>query len=178
MSTSLIPFHTMVSMLILVLDRNDLLSLLSIRRDLYLASSSLDLRRVRKRRRILKNNERLSHATKTTPDSPPEDVQDQGFTRPSVLILLLFRSSALDWFTAMTSHTPSPTYQIENQSRFLTEYGLPAGAVDKLTTAEPGTYPRDHVALTPNMKVQITTRVTLIRGGADHKLKMAMHAQL
>jgi U3 small nucleolar RNA-associated protein 25 len=53
--------------------------------------------------------------------------------------------SSLDWFTAMTSHTPSPAYQIENQSRFLTEYGLPAGAVDKLTTAEPGTYPRDHV---------------------------------
>ncbi|KAM6501887.1 digestive organ expansion factor [Amanita muscaria] len=144
-------------------DRNeyqsDLLSLLSTRRDLYLASSSLDLRKcireavslhalnhiLKKRRRILKNNKRLAHAAKTNPDPPPEDVQDQGFTRPSVLILLPFRSSALDWFTAMTSHTPLPAYQIENQSRFLTEYGLPAGAVDKLTTAEPGTYPRDHV---------------------------------
>ncbi|KAM6493189.1 digestive organ expansion factor [Amanita muscaria] len=139
--------------------QHDLLSLLSTRRDLYLPSSSLDLRKcireavslhalnhiLKKRRRILKNSERLAHATKTNPDSPPEDVQDQGFTRPSVLILLPFRSSALDWFTAMTSHTPSPAYQIENQSRFLTEYGLPAGTVDKLTTAMPGTYPRDHV---------------------------------
>ncbi|KAM6494289.1 hypothetical protein JOM56_010650 [Amanita muscaria] len=128
-------------------DRNeyqrDLLSLLSTRRDLYLTSSSLDLRKcireaislhalnhiLKKRRRILKNNEWLAHAAKTNPDSPPGDVQDQGFTRPSVLILLPFRSSALDWFTAMTSHTPSPAYQIENQSRFLMEYGLPAGAV-------------------------------------------------
>ncbi|KAH9160423.1 hypothetical protein EDB89DRAFT_2166712 [Lactarius sanguifluus] len=49
---------------------------------------------VRKRRRVLKNNERLAHAAKAgTP--APEDVQDQGFTRPSVLILLPFRSSGL-----------------------------------------------------------------------------------
>ncbi|EEB89767.1 hypothetical protein MPER_12104 [Moniliophthora perniciosa FA553] len=40
-----------------------------------------------KRRRVLKNNERLSHAAKASTD-PPEDVQDQGFTRPSVLVLL------------------------------------------------------------------------------------------
>ena len=100
----------------------------------------------RKRRRVLKNNERLSHAAKTNPEAPPpEDVQDQGFTRPSVLFLLPFRSSALNWFHALTSHTPSPSYQIENQSRFVSEYGLPAGAVDKLATAEPGTYPSDHV---------------------------------
>jgi U3 small nucleolar RNA-associated protein 25 len=44
----------------------------------------------------------------------------------------------------LTSHTPPP-YQIENQSRFLSEYGLPPGAVDKLATAQPGTYPQDHV---------------------------------
>lgn len=101
--------------------------------------------RLRKRRRVLKNNERLTHATKATPNDLPEDVQDQGFTRPSVLILLPFRSSAQTWFYALTSHTPSPQYQIENQSRFLSEYGLPPGAVDKLVTAEPGTYPPDHV---------------------------------
>ena len=100
----------------------------------------------RKRRRVLKNNERLTRAAKADPDAPPpEDVQDQGFTRPTVLILLPFRSSALDWFRAITSHTPPPAHQIENQSRFLSEYGLPAGAVDKLVTAEPGTYPADHV---------------------------------
>jgi U3 small nucleolar RNA-associated protein 25 len=99
----------------------------------------------RKRRRVLKNNERIAHAAKANSDSPPEDIQDQGFTRPSVLILLPFRSSALDWFTALTSHTPSPAYQVENHSRFLTNYSLPPDAVDKLTSAEPGTYPRDHV---------------------------------
>lgn len=101
---------------------------------------------LRKRRRVLKNNERLAHAVKTNPEAePPADILDQGFTRPSVLLLLPFRSSALDWFTALTSHTPSPSFQIENQSRFMSEYGLPPGAIDKLTTAEHGTYPLDHV---------------------------------
>jgi U3 small nucleolar RNA-associated protein 25 len=98
----------------------------------------------RKRRRVLKNNERLAHA-KAASAPPPEDVQDQGFTRPSVLILLPFRSSALAWLNALTTHTPSPAFQIENHSRFLSEYGLPPDAVDKLAVAEPGSYPRDHV---------------------------------
>ncbi|KAK1222041.1 rRNA-binding ribosome biosynthesis protein utp25 [Marasmius sp. AFHP31] len=96
------------------------------------------------RRRVLKNNERLSTASKTKSESP-EDVQDQGFTRPSVLILLPTRNSALAWFNALISHTPSPEYQIENRSRFTSEYGLPPDAVDKLASAEPGTYPLDHV---------------------------------
>ncbi|KAF6742616.1 hypothetical protein DFP72DRAFT_860326 [Ephemerocybe angulata] len=61
------------------------------------------------------------------------------------LILLPFRNSALDWLHAITSHSPSPSYQIENQACFLSEYDLPAGAVNKLTFAEPGTYPLDHV---------------------------------
>ncbi|TFK44132.1 digestive organ expansion factor, partial [Crucibulum laeve] len=140
--------------------QNDLLSTLSSRRDLYLSTTPLDTRKctreavalhalnhvTKKRRRVLKNNERLAHFAKSNPnDAPPEDVQDQGFTRPSVLFLLPFRSSALDWFQAITSHTPSPQFQIENQARFMSEYGLPAGAVDKLASAEPGTYPPDHV---------------------------------
>jgi hypothetical protein len=95
----------------------------------------------RKRRRVLKNNERISHAS----SNPPEDVQDQGFTRPSVLILLPFRSSALAWINALTTHTPS--FQIENHARFLGEYDLPLDAVDKLVTAPPGTYPADHVEM-------------------------------
>lgn len=100
----------------------------------------------RKRRRIIKNNERLAAAVKAVPEAPaPEDVQDQGFTRPSVLILLPFRNSALAWFHALTSHTPSPEFQIENQGRFVAEYGLPKDAVDKLSAAAPGTYPQDHV---------------------------------
>ncbi|KAH9839237.1 digestive organ expansion factor [Rhodofomes roseus] len=140
--------------------QNDLLSMLSTQRDLYITRTSLDMHQsmreaitlhalnhiTKKRRRVLKNNERLAHASKAgTP--APEDVQDQGFTRPSVLILLPFRSFAQRWITALTAHTPSPTYQVENRSRFSTEYGLPQGAVDKLANAEPGTYPRDHVEM-------------------------------
>ncbi|KAG6897775.1 hypothetical protein C0992_011188 [Termitomyces sp. T32_za158] len=140
--------------------QNDLLSTLSNRRDLYLTCTPLDTRKsireaialhavnhvTKKRRRVLKNNERLAHAAKTDSNAePPLDVQDQGFTRPSVLFLLPFRSSALDWYSAITSHTPSPSFQIENQARFTSEYGLPPGAIDKLAEAEPGTYPLDHV---------------------------------
>ncbi|OAX39772.1 DUF1253-domain-containing protein [Rhizopogon vinicolor AM-OR11-026] len=138
--------------------QDDLLSILSAHLDLYHPALSLDdhgsIREVialhaldhitKKRRRVLKNNERLAHA-KATSASLPEDVQDQGFTRPSVLIILPFRSSALAWLNALTTHTPSPAYQIENHSRFLSEYGLPPDAVDKLAIAGPGTYPRDHV---------------------------------
>lgn len=98
----------------------------------------------RKRRRVLKNNERLAHASKTE-NPPPEDIQDQGFTRPSVLVLVPFRSFALRWLSALTSHTPTPAYQIENNSRFQAEYGLPPGAVDKLASADAGAYPRDHI---------------------------------
>ncbi|KAG1751370.1 uncharacterized protein EDB91DRAFT_1105029 [Suillus paluster] len=137
--------------------QDDLLSILSAHLDVYYPALSLDDHRyirevialhaldhiTKKRRRVLKNNERLAHA-KAASVSPPEDVQDQGFTRPSVLVLLPFRSSALAWLDAFTAYTPSPAYQIENHSRFLSEYGLPPDAVDKLAVAEPGTYPRDH----------------------------------
>ena len=92
---------------------------------------------------MLKNNERLAKAG----SSPPDDVQDQGFTRPSVLILLPFRAFALRWVAALTSHTPPPSFQIENHARFQAEYGLPPGAVDKLAEAAPGVYPRDHVEM-------------------------------
>ncbi|KAI0358530.1 digestive organ expansion factor [Trametes cingulata] len=140
--------------------QNDLLNVLSSYRDLYITRTTLETQPsvreavalhalnhiTKKRRRVLKNNERISHATKAG-NPPPEDVQDQGFTRPSVLILLPFRSFALRWISALTVHTPSPDYQIENNSRFQSEYGLPPGAIDKLATAEPGTYPRDHIEM-------------------------------
>ncbi|KAF9523468.1 digestive organ expansion factor [Crepidotus variabilis] len=140
--------------------QNDLLSTLATRKDLYITSTPLATKIAmreaialhaldhvtRKRRKILKNNERLAKVLKNNPDAPPpEDVQDQGFTRPAILVLLPFRSSAHNWFQAFTSHTPTPTFQIENQSRFLSEYALPEGVVDKLLEAEPGTYPPDHV---------------------------------
>jgi U3 small nucleolar RNA-associated protein 25 len=102
----------------------------------------------RKRRIILKTNEKLGSVAKSSiPPLSDSAIQDQGFTRPSVLFLLPFRSSALSWLTSLTTHTPSPAYQIENHARFLNEYGLPPGTVDKLATAEPGAYPPEHVAM-------------------------------
>lgn len=98
----------------------------------------------RKRRRILKTNERIAHAAKGSSE-PPAEMRDQGYTRPSVLVILPFRSWALRWVDSLTSHTPKPEYQIENYSRFLSEYGLPPDAEDKLESAPPGTYPSDHV---------------------------------
>ena len=50
---------------------------------------------------------------------------------------------------------------MEDQSRFVSVYGLPAGAVDKLATAELGTHPSDHVEtfkgnIDDNFRVGIT----------------------
>jgi U3 small nucleolar RNA-associated protein 25 len=86
--------------------------------------------------------------------APPEDVQDQGFTRPSTLILVPFRNSALallqsflDHYTSSSSGSNKKTQeaQIHHYSRFVSQYSLPPGSVDKLATADPGTYPEDHV---------------------------------
>jgi U3 small nucleolar RNA-associated protein 25 len=68
---------------------------------------------------------------------------DQGFTRPSVLILLPFRSFAHAWVSALLDHLPS--HQVENRLRFNAEFTLPAGATDKLLDAPYGTYAEDHV---------------------------------
>lgn len=138
--------------------QDEVLSILASHRDLYHTHTSQDsapaLRDsislhildhvIKKRRRILKNNERLAHAAKAG-NPAPEDVQDQGFTRPSILILLPFRSSAMRWFESMTAHTSPPSFQIENMTRFRKEFGLPEGVVDKFASAELDAYPRDHV---------------------------------
>ncbi|KAI5123895.1 hypothetical protein M0805_005711 [Coniferiporia weirii] len=101
----------------------------------------------KKRRRILKNNERIAHSAKDPTSSLTSEIRDQGFTRPSVLILLPFRSWALRWVESLTEHTPKPEYQVENHARFLAEYDLPPDAADKLETAPPGTYPPDHIEM-------------------------------
>ncbi|EJD03205.1 digestive organ expansion factor [Fomitiporia mediterranea MF3/22] len=100
---------------------------------------------MRKRRRILKNNERLARAAKESSEPEVLEIRDQGFTRPSVLIIVPFRSWALSWIESFTSHAPKPEFQVENHARFLSEYALPPSAVDKLEAAPPGTYPPDHV---------------------------------
>lgn len=64
-----------------------------------------------------------------------------------MLVLLPFRSFALRWLNCLIARIPKAAYQIENHSRFTTEYSLPEGAVDKLETARPGTYPPDHVEM-------------------------------
>lgn len=45
----------------------------------------------------------------------------------------------------MTAHTPPPSFQIENITRFRKEFGIPEGVVDKFASAEPDAFPRDHV---------------------------------
>ncbi|GAA5841389.1 hypothetical protein JCM3766R1_004069 [Sporobolomyces carnicolor] len=107
------------------------------------------------RSRILKNNEHLSKlaaqqkATRSSTSSTLLDddkvttiTTDQGFTRPKVLILAPFRSSALAWVQHLVNFTLAS--QIENYERFLSEYSLPEGVEDKLVTRE-DEYPRDHV---------------------------------
>ncbi|KZV95033.1 DUF1253-domain-containing protein [Exidia glandulosa HHB12029] len=136
-----------------------LLSTASTYQDLYLARTTLEtdassrgalalhaLNHVSKiRRKVLKTNERIAHAAKTPTAEQPSatEIQDQGFTRPSVLILLPFRNSALKWVKSFLAHVP--THKVENLSRFEAEFGLPAGTTDKLSSAPAGTYPRDHV---------------------------------
>ncbi|KAI9507465.1 digestive organ expansion factor [Russula earlei] len=138
--------------------QDEILSVLSSHRDLYHTHSSQATIPVirdsislhildhvsKKRRRVLKNNERLSHAVKAGVPAP-EDVQDQGFTRPSILVLLPFRSSAFRWLESIINHTPPPSFQIENMARFRKEFGLPEGVVDKFASPEAEAYPRDHV---------------------------------
>jgi U3 small nucleolar RNA-associated protein 25 len=48
------------------------------------------------------------------------------------------------WFESLAAHTPPPSFQIENMTRFRKEFGLPEGVVDKFSSAEPDAYPRDH----------------------------------
>ncbi|QRV97136.1 U3 small nucleolar RNA-associated protein 25 [Ceratobasidium sp. AG-Ba] len=121
----------------------------------------------RHRKQIMSNNARLlahsksvaaaTEAAKANPSGgkavvsdPPTDVRDQGFTRPTILILLPFRNSALALVDALvaslhSSRKSEETPKTENYARLQSEYGLPAGVEDKLLSAEPGTYPSDHV---------------------------------
>ncbi|KAH7108368.1 DUF1253-domain-containing protein [Auriculariales sp. MPI-PUGE-AT-0066] len=114
------------------------------------ARSSIALHAVnhvsKKRRAILKTNERITAASKNEAVQQPSigDKQDQGFTRPSVLILLPLRNSALRWVNLLLAALPG--HQVDNQGRFESEFSLPSNATDKLASAPPGTYPRDHVS--------------------------------
>lgn len=100
------------------------------------------------RSRVLKNNEYLAHSEgKQSSTTAEREVRDQGFTRPKVLILLPLRNAALEWMRHIANF--SLASQIENGSRFQTDFSLPEGVADKLATDEKDAegnskYPRDH----------------------------------
>ncbi|KAK4052574.1 rRNA-binding ribosome biosynthesis protein utp25 [Microbotryomycetes sp. JL221] len=105
------------------------------------------------RTRVLKNNEHLARLAADAPGNnknfknnsdSTRNTQDQGFTRPKVLILVPFRNSAFEWMNLLT--TMSTTAQtVEGKQRFDAEYSLPQGATDKLAD-HPEQYAPDHVA--------------------------------
>ncbi|QRW24044.1 U3 small nucleolar RNA-associated protein 25 [Rhizoctonia solani] len=83
-----------------------------------------------------------SGSSKVSLPDPPSDVRDQGFTRPTVLILLPFRNSALAFVNTLISALE--TYH--NKLRPIPKRVWSASRrEDKLLSAEPGTYPSDHV---------------------------------
>lgn len=99
------------------------------------------------RQRILKDNEKLAKAAAQSQDDAQDDelpeLRDQGFTRPKVLLLAPFRNTAKLWVEHMMALAACE--QIEQKSRFLSEFSLPPGSIDKL--ADPATasrYPEDH----------------------------------
>ena len=49
--------------------------------------------------------------------------QDQGFTRPKVLVLLPFKAHALAFVRALLDALPSCYAQVENKARFVSEFG-------------------------------------------------------
>jgi U3 small nucleolar RNA-associated protein 25 len=102
----------------------------------------------------MQNNDRLSafkaaDPPGSVPEPSPESLQDQGFTRPSTLILLPFRNSAIRWMQSYLAHFPTKSNkdsQVHNYARFLAEFSLPEGSVDKLVDGpEAKIYPADHI---------------------------------
>lgn len=95
------------------------------------------------RQRVLKNNEALA----SNPDNNDRETRDQGYTRPKALILLPMRNSAIPWMQHLMNF--SLATQVENKTRFLNDFSLPEGVVDKLAKDEKDAegmskYPRDH----------------------------------
>ncbi|CAD6971291.1 unnamed protein product [Tilletia controversa] len=91
-----------------------------------------------------------------TNDDLDELVRDQGFTRPKILVLLPLRNSALAWTTALSSvsgcvegllSSSSEEAQSQSAKRFLRDFTLPEGTLDRLAQPDAGArFPADHVA--------------------------------
>ena len=68
--------------------------------------------------------------------------QDQGFTRPSVLVLVPFRAHALAFVRALLELLPPCYEQVENKARFVKEYSEEEGA-----SPMPASKPEDYKVL-------------------------------
>ncbi|KAF8336261.1 digestive organ expansion factor [Cantharellus anzutake] len=103
---------------------------------------------------ISKHDEILAARSKASkPLGPDEEdeFRDQGFTRPSVLILLPFRNSAqavvkhfAEHFRSMWS-SESSKVRVQNFEKFISQFSLPEEATNKLAESAPGAFPADHV---------------------------------
>ncbi|KAI8810126.1 digestive organ expansion factor-like protein [Cladochytrium replicatum] len=87
------------------------------------------------RDRITKNNETLKKAKEGGREA--SDCQDQGFTRPRVLILLPFKNSAFDVINTLV--TLSGSKQQDNKKRFMDEF---SGDDDEMDPTKPEDYKR------------------------------------
>ena len=65
--------------------------------------------------------------------------QDQGFTRPTVLVLLPFRSHALAFIQALLALLPPCYEQVENKARFVKEYDEDEGSTPMPLSKPPRT---------------------------------------
>ncbi|KAG8898604.1 rRNA-binding ribosome biosynthesis protein utp25 [Tulasnella sp. 403] len=105
---------------------------------------------VRRLQQDISRNNRLVSQTQASDKAPiPEAIQDQGFTRPTTLILVPFKNSALRWITSYLAHFPlsgNREEAISERKRLAAAFALPEGTVDKLAAGEGlGVYPEDHV---------------------------------
>ena len=92
---------------------------------------------VKSRDTITRNNER---ARKHQDDDSSHEYRDQGFVRPTVLILCPFRSSALAIVKQLIALLPKTVNQVHNRQRFMDEYQEQVDEDDE--SNDEGTSPR------------------------------------
>ncbi|CAM6111222.1 unnamed protein product [Calypogeia fissa] len=86
---------------------------------------------------ITKDNEKLQRATLDGTSSDPP--RDQGFTRPKVLVLLPFRSSALKFVDRLLKLAPaSQKSNVEHKARFFDDFGVEEDNTDGENEEDPG----------------------------------------
>ncbi|KAG0139409.1 hypothetical protein CROQUDRAFT_101571 [Cronartium quercuum f. sp. fusiforme G11] len=103
----------------------------------------------------------LTSETETRGNTSDLDIRDQGFTRPKVLVLLPFRSSAYDWISSILSVTPGSKSTVKGLDRFEQEYTLPKGMTDKLEGED------------AELKFTLEHRMTF-RGNVDDDFKLGI----